>query len=156
MPKPTPLDESPEVAVSAPVDTPAAPPVKSLRERLQDAFQARDEAVQAFEPSKAAIDAADREVQLLVHQFSPTEEFDPEAQPVLHKLTELAKSRNVLAVRLLLQERHPVKLHQNPKAEPQKPDETIGLNGVVCTIPRGIKILVPQSYNDILEASEVS
>ena len=145
---PEPMDETPEVAQTA--------PERPLKDRLWEAFLARDEAVQAFEPSKAAIDAADREVQRLVHQFVPDQEFDPEVQPVLHKLTEIAKSRSVLAVRLLLQERYAIKLHQNPKAEPQKPPESVGINGVVCEIPRGIKILVPEAFHDILEASEVS
>lgn len=133
-----------------------APAPLSMRDQLKAAFAARDAAAQAFVPDPAAVAAADLEVQRLVHAWSPEEEFDPQAQPVLAKLTEMAKSRNPLAVRLLLQERYGVKLHQNAPNEPQKPDEEIGLNGLLCTIPRGRKILLPASYHEILESSEVT
>lgn len=127
----------------------------SVRERLLQAFKERDEAAQALVPDPLALTEAEKKVQALVYQFNDSEEFDSYLQPVMHTLSLMARSRNPLAVRLLLQERFEIELHQNPKSEPQKPSEEIGINGVICTIPRGLPILLPKSYYDILRQSEV-
>lgn len=131
------------------------PQEPSVRERLLEAFKERDEAAQALVPNPAALAEAEKKVQALVFQYNDEEQFDPSLQPVLYTLSLMARARNPLAVRLMLQERFEIELHQNPKSEPQKPDEEIGINGIVCTIPRGKPILLPKSYYNILRQSEV-
>lgn len=132
-----------------------AAPAESIKDQLIAAFAERDAAAQAFSPDPAALDAAERKVQELVHRFNEHEDFNPAEQPVLYSLSMMARSRNPLAVRLLLQERIEHELYQAPANEPQWPAEEIGINGVICTIPRGISLLLPKSYSEILKQGKV-
>jgi len=145
------LNPAPETEVE---ESPAAPK-RDIKAELEAAFLARDEAAQLFVPDPKALDEAERKLQRLVHEFSHDERFDPETEPVLHRLSELARSRSVTAVRLLLQKRFAYELHQNPANEPQLPPEDIGINGLLCTIPRGIELHLPQSYYEILKQGKV-
>lgn len=133
----------------------APAPKRDIKAELEAAFAARDEAAQLFVPDPKAVDEAERKLQRLVHDFVMEEKFDPEAEPVLHRLSELAARRSVTAVRLLLQKRIPYELMQNPEGEKQLPPEDIGINGLLCTIPRGIELHLPQSYYEILKQGKV-
>lgn len=133
----------------------APEPKRNIKAELEAAFVARDEATQLIIPDPAAVQAAERALQKLVHEFVCEEKFDLAVEPVLHRLSELARSRSVTAVRLLLQERIPYELHQNPENEAQLPPEAIGMNGLLCTIPRGIELHLPKSYYEILRQGKV-
>lgn len=133
----------------------APAPKRDIKAELEAAFVARDEAAQLMTPDPKAVEAAERHLQRLVHEFVQDEKFDPATEPVLHRLSELARSRSVTAVRLLLQPRMAYELIQNPENEPQLPPEAIGMNGLLCTIPRGIELQLPKSYYEILKQGKV-
>lgn len=131
----------------------------SMEDQLRQAFMDRDAAAGAYyadeKEREKAVAQADAAVQRLVHTYNSVEDFDPSSQPVMAELAKRARSKQAAAVRLLLQDRKQIKLQQKPANEPQLPGEQIGINGLIIDIPRGKSILVPVTFANIIDESEI-
>ena len=125
-----------------------------ILKQLADAFEVRDQVAQTFGATPEQIEEEDKKIQKLVMQLTAVEAFDAHEQPVLYALSDMAQRRNALAVRLLMQPRTRIRLHQNPPNEKPKDDVAVGINGLMVVCPRGRQLEVPESISDILASLE--
>ena len=151
-----------------PVEAVAPEPAEaSILQKLEEAFAKRDKLSQSVALDPKELEAQDNVIKALVLKFDEIENFDPETEPVLHYLSEMAKRRDVLAVRLLMQPREKFSLKQvAPPAQPLI-DLDVVINGLKITLPRPAqqpvgasgdsrvkKYRIPESISLLLDAAD--
>ena len=128
--------------------------IAAQRADINAAFAQRDEITRQNPVDRDALKECDKKLEVLAHEFVHHEEFDPVKEPIMHEILKRAKARESFSLRLLLQPRSVLHLHQASKGEKQLPPQYIGINGVGIDVPRGVKMMAPESFMKVLEDSE--
>jgi hypothetical protein len=125
-------------------------------QHLRELSEARNDLALQFPRDQAALDAAESKFRAAILSMGAWPEQFGDDQPVMAKLVKSANSRNVTAVRMLLEPRVQVRLSQRGKQEPQMPAEDVIIQGVAVVVPRGVRVVVPESISDVLDSAGVS
>jgi hypothetical protein len=137
-------------------DTPEAPVQQmSPQAEIRQLFADRDALTQSWPVDAKALKDLDDKIKGSILAYSHDEQFDADSEPVMAKLAEKVKSKEVMATRLMLGDRRRISLYQAPSAEKQLQAEDVCVNGVVLSCPRGKRYSVPAVVAEILEQAEL-